>query len=52
VIERCVMLRQMIPFTSDAEDERRLLRQLKLSMDAANCPYVVQFFGAFFFDVS
>jgi len=48
----CTVLWQMIPFTSDAAEERKLLRELKLSMAAANCPYIVQFFGAFYCDVS
>ena len=42
---------QTIPFTSDAENERKLLRELKVNVDAANCPYIVQFFGAFYIDV-
>jgi len=42
---------QTIPFTSDAEEERKLLRELKFSMAAADCPFIVQFFGAFFVDV-
>ena len=42
---------QTIPFTSDAENERKLLRELKVNVDAADCPYIVQFFGAFYIDV-
>ena len=48
---RIVVTLQTIPFTSDAENERKLLRELKVSVDAANCPYIVQFFGAFYIDV-
>ena len=42
---------QTIPFTSDADEERNLLRELKFNMAAADCPFIVQFFGAFFVDV-
>lgn len=45
-----VMAVKLIPFTTDAEQEKTLLRQLKISMEAANCPYIVQFFGTFFFN--
>jgi len=43
---------QTIPFSTDAEEERNLLRELKLHMAAADCPYIVKFFGAFYIDVS
>jgi len=43
---------QTILFISDAEEERRLLQQLKFTVDAANCCYIVQFFGAFLVEVS
>jgi len=43
---------QIIPFTSDADEERNLLRELQFNMATAKCPYVVQFFGGFYVDVS
>ena len=42
----------MITFVSDAEKEKMLLRELKLNMSTSNCFYIVQFFGAFYVEVS
>ena len=47
-----VLMWQTIPFTSDADEERNLLRELKFNMATAKCPFVVKFFGAFYVDVS
>ena len=42
---------QTIAFTSDAEEERSLDRELRINTAAAECPYIVEFIGAFYVEV-
>jgi len=42
---------QTITFTSDADKEKYVRRELEINIAAANCPYIVKFFGAFIVEV-
>lgn len=48
----CVAYLQRILFTTNTSEEELLLRELDVSMRSAKCPFVVQFFGAFFTEVN
>ena len=50
-----VMHLQQIPFSANTPDEQPLLKELdvvKSAMRVANCPYIVNFYGSLFREVS
>lgn len=50
--DSCVFVLQRIRSTVDEKEQKQLLMDLDVVMRSSDCPYIVQFYGALFREVS